>query len=92
MQHRLGLQVRPRTESLSAICAMRAVVEDGDMRNPLLSMAAAIRVRSGVTLSPSPGEEGEALLVALGDTIEFEHGSPTFYRHGQWPRATRQAP
>jgi hypothetical protein len=33
------------------------------MRNPLLSIAAAIRVRSGVTLSPSPGEEGEALLV-----------------------------
>ena len=79
------------TSSLSAICAMRAVVEDGD-GNPLLSMAAAIRVRSGVTLSPSPGEEGEALLVALGDAIEFEHGSPTFYRHGQWPRVTRQAP
>ena len=49
------------TSSLSAICAARAVVEDGDA-DPLLSMAAAIRVRSGVTLSPSSGEEGEALL------------------------------
>ena len=68
------------TSSLSAICATRAVAEDDD---------AATRAK---WRHANPGEESEALLVALGDAIEFEHGSPTFYRHGQWPRVTRRAP